>query len=338
VAALTTLCRDETIVRWTNVPTGYTESMAKARIAEADTERQAGRALMLAVADAATDEALGACDLRIHDAGHAEIAYMLGAHARGRGVMTRAVLLISRWGNRATQHPEDRDTRPPRQPRIDRGSRTSRVSNGGRSTALPRQEGPRRGPGGVHHHRRRILNPFAMASTLKLIALVLPLGLDTFGVALALGLAGLPREKRLRISLLFAGFEAACPRSVWRSARPSDTRSDTPPTTSQPLSSPRWAYTCSSPRTTTRIVCWPSLAAERSAPSHDLHFDLVRGDRATPISQARVRSHRAAKRPGGDHRCQATHPPMARAASGIVVHTGWRIAARIEPIIARTGV
>jgi manganese efflux pump family protein len=47
--------------------------------------------------------------------------------------------------------------------------------------------------------------------TLKLAALVIPLGLDTFGVALALGLAGLPQEKRLRISLLFAGFEAAMP-------------------------------------------------------------------------------------------------------------------------------
>jgi len=46
-------------------------------------------------------------------------------------------------------------------------------------------------------------------ATLKLAALVVPLGLDTFGVALALGLAGLPQEKRLRISLLFAGFEAA---------------------------------------------------------------------------------------------------------------------------------
>jgi manganese efflux pump family protein len=46
---------------------------------------------------------------------------------------------------------------------------------------------------------------------LKLAALVIPLGLDTFGVALALGLAGLPRENRLRISLLFAGFEAAMP-------------------------------------------------------------------------------------------------------------------------------
>jgi putative Mn2+ efflux pump MntP len=48
-------------------------------------------------------------------------------------------------------------------------------------------------------------------STLKLAALIFPLGLDTLGVALALGLAGLPREKRLRISLLFAGFEAAMP-------------------------------------------------------------------------------------------------------------------------------
>jgi manganese efflux pump family protein len=44
---------------------------------------------------------------------------------------------------------------------------------------------------------------------LKLAALVIPLGLDTLGVALALGLAGLPPQHRLRISLLFAGFEAA---------------------------------------------------------------------------------------------------------------------------------
>src|SRR5271165_5151376 len=37
------------------------------------------------------------------------------------------------------------------------------------------------------------------------------MGLDTFGVALALGLAGLPQQHRLRVSLLFAGFEAAMP-------------------------------------------------------------------------------------------------------------------------------
>ena len=47
--------------------------------------------------------------------------------------------------------------------------------------------------------------------TLKLAALILPLGLDTFAVALALGVAGLPQRERLRVSLLFAGFEAAMP-------------------------------------------------------------------------------------------------------------------------------
>jgi putative Mn2+ efflux pump MntP len=48
-------------------------------------------------------------------------------------------------------------------------------------------------------------------STFKLVALVIPLGLDTLSVALALGLAGLAPRHRLRISLLFAGFEAAMP-------------------------------------------------------------------------------------------------------------------------------
>lgn len=47
--------------------------------------------------------------------------------------------------------------------------------------------------------------------TLKLIALVLPLGIDTFGVALALGIAGLPPRSRIRVVLLFAGFETAMP-------------------------------------------------------------------------------------------------------------------------------
>jgi manganese efflux pump family protein len=50
-----------------------------------------------------------------------------------------------------------------------------------------------------------------VAETAKVAAVVVPLGLDTFGVALALGIAGLPREHRLRVSLLFAAFEAAMP-------------------------------------------------------------------------------------------------------------------------------
>jgi putative Mn2+ efflux pump MntP len=45
----------------------------------------------------------------------------------------------------------------------------------------------------------------------KLIALVIPLGLDTFGVALALGVSGLPAGRRERLSVWFALFDAGMP-------------------------------------------------------------------------------------------------------------------------------
>ncbi|HET9720353.1 MAG TPA: manganese efflux pump [Solirubrobacteraceae bacterium] len=43
------------------------------------------------------------------------------------------------------------------------------------------------------------------------VALVLPLGLDSFAVAAALGASGLPPARRLRISVLMASFEAVMP-------------------------------------------------------------------------------------------------------------------------------
>ena len=46
---------------------------------------------------------------------------------------------------------------------------------------------------------------------LKVILFVLPLGLDTFTVAAALGIGGLPKRERLRVSLLMSGFEMAMP-------------------------------------------------------------------------------------------------------------------------------
>jgi manganese efflux pump family protein len=45
----------------------------------------------------------------------------------------------------------------------------------------------------------------------RLVALLLPLSLDTFAIAAALGIAGLPTSQRWRVSLLFAGFEAGMP-------------------------------------------------------------------------------------------------------------------------------
>lgn len=45
----------------------------------------------------------------------------------------------------------------------------------------------------------------------KLIALVVPLGLDTFAVCCALGIAGISPGRRNRISLLMVAFEAGMP-------------------------------------------------------------------------------------------------------------------------------
>jgi putative Mn2+ efflux pump MntP len=46
---------------------------------------------------------------------------------------------------------------------------------------------------------------------LKLIALIVPLGLDTFVVSTAVGAIGLPARHRLRIALVFTLFEGAMP-------------------------------------------------------------------------------------------------------------------------------
>src|SRR5260370_19329609 len=46
---------------------------------------------------------------------------------------------------------------------------------------------------------------------LKLVGLIVPLGLDTFAVAAALGIAGLKAQDRLRVSLLFTAFEVGMP-------------------------------------------------------------------------------------------------------------------------------
>jgi manganese efflux pump family protein len=46
---------------------------------------------------------------------------------------------------------------------------------------------------------------------LKLLVLVLPLSLDTFAVSAAMGVAGLDRRERIRLTVVLAGFEATMP-------------------------------------------------------------------------------------------------------------------------------
>ena len=50
-----------------------------------------------------------------------------------------------------------------------------------------------------------------MRQVLVLAGLLLPLALDTFALAAALGVAGLERQDRLRVALVFTAFEAGMP-------------------------------------------------------------------------------------------------------------------------------
>lgn len=51
----------------------------------------------------------------------------------------------------------------------------------------------------------------SLHTVLFLIALLVPLSIDTFVLSAALGLAGIPKRRQLRTSLILAGFEAGMP-------------------------------------------------------------------------------------------------------------------------------
>ena len=51
----------------------------------------------------------------------------------------------------------------------------------------------------------------SMAHFLVLAGLILPLALDTFALSAALGIAGIPAERRMRTSLILSAFEAGMP-------------------------------------------------------------------------------------------------------------------------------
>jgi RimJ/RimL family protein N-acetyltransferase len=98
-AAVTAACDDEQIARWTTLPVPYTESDGRAwteTVAPALWE--SGTATPFAVCEAGTGRLLAACGLHGIKDRAAEIGYWCAAEARGAGVMTEAVLAVSRWG------------------------------------------------------------------------------------------------------------------------------------------------------------------------------------------------------------------------------------------------
>jgi RimJ/RimL family protein N-acetyltransferase len=97
--AIVAACQDPEIPRWTRVPEPYDERSAAEWAAESMRQQDAGEGLHLVIADVESDRFLGS--IGVHDInrveGRCSIGYFLARDARGRGVMTRAVTMLSRW-------------------------------------------------------------------------------------------------------------------------------------------------------------------------------------------------------------------------------------------------
>lgn len=93
-------CKDPEIPRWTAVPDPYTEADALAWIhGEPGDGEPPGDRVSFAIADPDDDaRLLGAMSIqRIYRCRTGEIGYWTAPWARGRGVMTNAVRLLTRW-------------------------------------------------------------------------------------------------------------------------------------------------------------------------------------------------------------------------------------------------
>ncbi len=102
-AVLVAACTHPEVARFTEVPSPYTPEHARAWVVSARWLLELGREAHLAVADA-TDPAapaLGAAGLVQVDwrAGRGELGYWLAPEARGRGLATRAVVLLRDWAH-----------------------------------------------------------------------------------------------------------------------------------------------------------------------------------------------------------------------------------------------
>ena len=97
--ALVAACQDPEIPRWTLVPSPYTRADADHFIALSEQEAAAGTGAHLIAVDAGDGRLLGSFSVMELDRqpGYGEIGYWVAAGARGRGIATRAVRLLTDW-------------------------------------------------------------------------------------------------------------------------------------------------------------------------------------------------------------------------------------------------
>jgi RimJ/RimL family protein N-acetyltransferase len=91
---------DPAIRRWSHLPEPFDRAAVHRWFEAMARERAEGSAIRLAIADAETDQLLGAAALKRFDwtVPTAELGYWVSARARGRGVGGRAVRLLVQWG------------------------------------------------------------------------------------------------------------------------------------------------------------------------------------------------------------------------------------------------
>jgi RimJ/RimL family protein N-acetyltransferase len=99
IDALVTICQDPAIPRWTRVPVPYTRRDAEAWIAVSELEREAGTGIDWLAEDehGAVVASLAIQHIRAEQR-IGEVGYWVAAPARGRGIATRGVRLVTAWG------------------------------------------------------------------------------------------------------------------------------------------------------------------------------------------------------------------------------------------------
>jgi RimJ/RimL family protein N-acetyltransferase len=98
IGPIVAMSRDPETIRFTSVPDPYDEDSVRIWLALQPSRLRAGDGAAFAIVEPPGDRPLGAIGVRVlHGRGIAETGYHMAADARGRGLATAALRLLSAW-------------------------------------------------------------------------------------------------------------------------------------------------------------------------------------------------------------------------------------------------